>query len=139
MLSSDIEKKIISELKGKFHDDLHSVILFGSYVKGTAQTYSDIDILIILNRKFANWMERSDLEIELRKRLYRTVGQVSPKVGSLEELEIALKAYNPLILSILDSGITLYDDGAFAKLKEHFKQIVATEVLKHEDYWEVVA
>ncbi|MFZ2410120.1 MAG: nucleotidyltransferase domain-containing protein [Candidatus Methanoperedens sp.] len=139
MISPDIEKKIISELKGKFHYDLRCVILFGSYAKATAQPYSDIDILIILNKKFANWMERRDLEIELRKRLYRTVGQVSPKVGSVEELEAALKAYNPLILNILDSGATLYDDGAFAKLKEHFKHIVSTEVVKRADYWEVVA
>lgn len=138
MLSQELSEKIISVLKKIFQRDLRSVILFGSYVKGTAQPYSDIDILIILNRKFANWMERQDLEIELRKRLYRTVGQVSPKVGSVEELEAALKAHNPLILNILDSGIALYDDGAFAKLKEHFKHIASTEVVKHADYWEVV-
>ncbi len=139
MLPENIAERIVSELKDIFHNDLRSVILFGSYAKGTAQTCSDIDILIILNKKFSDWTERQDLEIELRKRLYRTVGQVSPKVGSVEELEAALKAHNPLILNILDSGVTLYDDGAFAKLKENFKQIVATEVLKHEDYWEVVA
>ncbi len=101
MLSENKEKKLISELKDIFKADLRSIILFGSHAKGTAQKYSDIDILIILHRKFANWMERSDLEIELRKRLYRTVGQVSPKVGSLEELEIALKAYNPLISAFI--------------------------------------
>lgn len=119
MLPENIAKKLILELKGIFHDTLRSVILFGSCAKGTAQPYSDIDILIILNKKLANWTERRDLEIELRKRFYRTVGQVSPKVGSVEELEAALKAHNPLILNILDSGVTLYDDGAFAKLKEH--------------------
>lgn len=139
MSSEKISKKIVSELKDRFQSDLRSIILFGSYAKGTAQTYSDIDILIILSRKFANWMERSDLEIELRKRLYRTVGQVSPKVGSSEELEAALEALNPVILNILDSGITLYDDGAFVKLKEHFKRIVPAKAVSHEGYWEVVA
>lgn len=139
MSSEKISKKIVSELKDRFQSDLRSIILFGSYAKGTAQAYSDIDILIILNRKFANWMERRDLEIELRRRLYRTVGQVSPKVGSLEELEAALEAHNPLILNILDSSITLYDDGTFAKLNEHFKQKVPAEVLRRADYWEVVA
>lgn len=119
MLSHHLSDKIVSELKDIFHSNLRSVILFGSFAKGAAQPYSDIDILIILNRKFANWTERRDLEIELRKRLYRTVGQVSPKVGSIEELEAALKAHNPLMLNILDSGVTLYDDGAFTKLKEH--------------------
>lgn len=139
MLSEELSKKIVSELKDMFYSDLRSVILFGSYAKGKAQTYSDIDILIILNRKFANWTERRDLEIELRKKLYRTVGQVSPKVGSIEELKAALEAYNPLILNILDSGITLYDDGAFNKLKSQFEQKISTEVQKHTDYWEVVA
>jgi predicted nucleotidyltransferase len=139
MLPQNIEEKLVSEFKAKFQSDLRSVILFGSYAKGTAQRYSDIDVLIIPNRKFANWMERRDLEIELRKRLYRTIGQVSPKVGSIEELEAALEALNPLILNILDSGITLYDDGTFAKLKEHFKQIVPTRAVMHEGYWEVVA
>lgn len=139
MLPENIAKKLISELKDVFQNDLRSVILFGSYAKGTAQTYSDIDILIILNRKFANWMERRDLEIELRKKLYRTVGQVSPKTGSTEELEAALENFNPLILNILNSGITLYDDGTFDKLKEHFKQIVPGRIAMHADYWEVVA
>ncbi len=139
MLPQNIEEKLVSELKDIFHDNLHSIILFGSYAKGKAQTYSDIDILIILNRKFVNWTERRDLEIELRKKLYRTVGQVSPKVGSVEELKAALEAYNPLILNILDSGITLYDDSAFDKLKRQFEQKISTEVQKHTDYWEVVA
>lgn len=139
MLSEELSKKIVSELKNMFHSDLRSVILFGSYAKGMAQKYSDIDILIIPNRKFTNWIERRDLEIELRKRLYRTVGQVSPKVGSSEELEEALEALNPLILNILDSGVVIYDDGAFAKLKKQFKQVVPAKAVSHEGYWEVVA
>lgn len=139
MPSPKLSEKIVSELKDIFQTDLRSVILFGSYAKGAAQPYSDIDILIILNRKFANWMERQDLEIELRKRLYRTVGQVSPKVGSIEELEAALKALNPLILNILNSGVALHDDGTFEKLKEQFKLIVPAKAMPHEGYWEVVA
>jgi predicted nucleotidyltransferase len=139
MFSEKISTTILSELKEIFHRDLCSIILFGSYAKGTAETYSDIDILIILDRKFANWMERRDLEIELRKKLYRTVGQVSPKTGSVEELEQALKHHNPLILNILDSGITLYDDGTYNRLKNHFKQIISLEVIRKPDYWEVVA
>ncbi|VVB92369.1 Nucleotidyltransferase domain protein [uncultured archaeon] len=139
MISSKLSEKVVSELKAKFQDKLCSIILYGSYAKGYAQKYSDIDILIILNKKFANWMERRDLEIELRKRLYRTVGQVSPKVASIEELETSLETLNPLILNILNYGIPLYDDGTFDKLLKHFKQIVPSRVVNHEDYWEVVA
>ncbi|MCX9012962.1 MAG: nucleotidyltransferase domain-containing protein [Candidatus Methanoperedens sp.] len=135
MLSQDIEKKIISELKDIIRSDLRSIILFGSYAKGTAQTYSDIDILVIPNRKFAKWTERRDLEMELRKRLYRTVGQVSPKIGSIEELRAALDNFNPLILNIPDSGVPSYADGTFDKLKEHFKRIVSAKIMRHTDYW----
>jgi predicted nucleotidyltransferase len=138
MLLKGLSEKIVSELKDIFLNDLYSVILFGSYAKGTAQTYSDIDILIILKRKFTHWTERRDLEIELRKRLYRTIGQVSPKVASIEELEMALENLNPLILNIIDSGTSLFDKGTFAKLKERFNQIVPGKVVKHTDYWEVV-
>jgi hypothetical protein len=84
-------------------------------------------------------MERRDLEIELRKKLYRTLGQVSPKTGSVEELEGALEALNPLILNILNNGIILYDDGTFEKLKDRFKQIVPARAVMHEGYWEVIA
>jgi predicted nucleotidyltransferase len=139
MFLENNEKKLISEFKDIFQFELCNIILFSSYAKDTAQTYSNIDILLILNRKFTNWMKRRDLEIELRNRLYRTKGQVSPKVGSVQELETALKAHDPLILNILDSGIALSDEGTFAKLKKHFKQILSTEVVKHVDYWEVVA
>ncbi len=137
-LSTEISKKIVSELKDIFQNSLRSIILFGSYAKGTSQPYSDIDLLIILNRKFADLTDKRDLEIELRKRLYRTVGQVSPKAASFEEVEMALENLNPLILNIIDSGIIMHDDGAFAKLKEHFSQIVPGKIVKHPDYWEVV-
>lgn len=139
MLSHELSEKIVSELKDIFRNDLCSIVLYGSYAKERAQKYSDIDILIILNRKFANWIERRDLEIELRKRLYHTVGQVSPKVCAIEELEAALASFYILILDILDSGIVLYDDGCFVELKDQFKKIVPSKVLRHADYWEVVA
>lgn len=138
MLSKNITDKLISELKDIFHNELCSVILYGSYARELEQTYSDIDVLIILDREFADWTERRDVEIELRKRLYRTVGQVSPKTGSTDELIMALNTLNPLILNILNHGITLHDDGTFEKLKQQFNRIVPNKAIMHGDYWEVV-
>jgi hypothetical protein len=139
MLPKNIEHKLVSELKNKFHDELLSIVLFGSYVRGTAQKYSDIDILIILDRKFTDETERMNLEIELRKKLYRTVGQVSTKTASIDELEEALEGFNPLILNILNSGILLFDDGSFNNLKDHFRYIVPGKIVLRKDHWEVVA
>lgn len=138
MLPQNIADKLVSELKDIFHNELCSVILYGSYARELEQTYSDIDVLIILDREFADWTERRDLEIELRKKLYHTVGQVSPKTGSTDELIMALNTLNPLILNILNHGITLHDDGTFKKLKQQFNQIVPNKAIMHEGYWEVV-
>jgi len=138
MLPQNIADKLVSELKDIFHNELCSVILYGSYARELEQTYSDIDVLIILDREFADWTERRDLEIELRKKLYHTVGQVSPKTGSTDELMMALNTLNPLILNILNYGITLHDDGAFKKLKQQFNQVVPNKAIMHEGYWEVV-
>lgn len=133
MLPENIEHKLISEIKNKFHDELQSIVLFGSYARGTAQKYSDIDVLIILNRKFMDWTERMNLEIELRKKLYRTVGQVSPKTASIDELEEALEGFNPFI-----PGIPLLDDGSFNNLKDHFRYIVRGKIVMAVEHWEVV-
>jgi len=98
-----------------------------------------LDILIILGRKFTDWTERMNLEIEIRKKFYHTVGQVSPKTASIDELEEALEGFNPLILNILIPGIHLFDDGSFNNLKDHFRYIVHGKVVPRAEHWEVVA
>jgi hypothetical protein len=80
-----------------------------------------------------------NLEIELRKKLYRTVGQVSPKTATIDELEEALEGFNPLLLNILNSCIPLFDDGSFNNLKDHFRYIVPGKVVLRAEHWEVVA
>jgi len=42
-------KYIQQRLIGKFHDNLRCLILYGSWVKGTARKDSDIDLLVIFN------------------------------------------------------------------------------------------
>src|SRR3989338_903809 len=44
-----VTDNIISKLTGKFISEIHSVVLFGSYARGTATKQSDIDILFIVS------------------------------------------------------------------------------------------
>jgi len=67
-----ILEEFISECKKKFGKDLISIILFGSYARGTYKETSDIDLLIIVNNLSKNWIENDklieDIEIKFIKK-----------------------------------------------------------------------
>lgn len=67
MLSEDIKKKIKEHLVEKF--TLDKIILFGSQARGTADSRSDVDLLIIKNElvdrfKFIREIRRSLLNFD---------------------------------------------------------------------------
>jgi predicted nucleotidyltransferase len=138
MLSEELVEKIKEELTAFFGAELASVVLYGSYAGGRESKYSDIDILVVVQRQFGDWRARRECEIRLRKRLYRTVGQVSPRIISTDILFTTLRNFNPLLLNILKHGIPLLDDGTFAKLKMEFQRMLDSKIIEpKEDYWMV--
>ncbi|HHV61388.1 MAG TPA: nucleotidyltransferase domain-containing protein [Firmicutes bacterium] len=79
------------------------VILFGSYVKGTPQPESDIDVAVISPAFGRNpW--------EDRKLLYRTIifENLEPSIEPHPFAPADLKAPSPLLLEILRTGQTIY-------------------------------
>lgn len=73
--STGISQEIIHLLKNL---NLHKVLLFGSYAQGTAQTESDVDLLVVLNKEgmsgsYSEMLENrksvSQLLRELRKKI----------------------------------------------------------------------
>lgn len=104
---NDIE--ILQELKEilclHFGDNIERVILFGSRGKGTAQIYSDYDILIVLKSDY-DWMMEDDIlnicyEIDLKYNLLTDI-----KIISLKELN-SLKGRQPFIVNAVKEGIAI--------------------------------
>jgi predicted nucleotidyltransferase len=119
-------------------EDLVAVVLYGSYAVGRAGEYSDIDLLVVVQRRFHDWRERRQLEVELRKKFYRLVGQVSPVVLSVDDLPRALEGYYPLMLDILETGVVLFDKGGFADLQARFSELKQRGLRRDADrYWQV--
>jgi predicted nucleotidyltransferase len=138
MLSEETVEKIREELKAFFGTELASIVLYGSYAEGKETNYSDIDILVVVRRQFDDRSARRACEITLRKRLYRAVGQVSPRVIGTDSLFKTLSNFNPLLLNILKHGIPLLDDGTFATLNAEFQRMLDAKILEpKEDYWVV--
>lgn len=98
-------KKLISELtsalKQKFNQDLSSVVLFGSTVKGTSTTTSDIDILVVCESLVKDWRAREELTEDIEMK-YAT--PIHMTLVSKEEISHAIGSAYPLMLEIYDAN-----------------------------------
>lgn len=72
-------KKTLDEVIEKIDNSrINSVSLFGSYSKGTANAYSDIDLFVDVDEGFSLF-DLADLQIELEKELGKKVDLVTKK------------------------------------------------------------
>lgn len=81
------------------------VILFGSGAKGTFQKTSDLDILVIKRTNEPFW--------ERQKKLASLISgdfDVDAFVMTPEEVERALKAYQPFVYDIITQGKVIYGE-----------------------------
>ncbi len=92
----------LSQLQKSFSPHLEQVILFGSYSKGEALSDSDIDILIIISDEDFS-LRRAIISLSAEIFLQYAV-DISPKVLSLHDFELARKKNNLFIQKILSEG-----------------------------------
>ncbi|RZD17592.1 MAG: nucleotidyltransferase domain-containing protein [Candidatus Acididesulfobacter diazotrophicus] len=100
ILIHEIINKYINELK-KHNIDLVSVYLFGSYAKGTATEFSDIDLAIIVNKFAADGKDIGDA-IDFMSFLMKITNSnyIEPHPILKEDFD---ETY-PFALEILESG-----------------------------------
>ncbi len=116
MQNPDNIKKAVNEFveccKSRFSQNLVSVILFGSVARGTAQKYSDVDILVIIDELPKRRLDREDIVIDLILDILKKYHiRISPML--LESTELSTKNLNPLIYGILTGYNVLYDPQNF--------------------------
>jgi predicted nucleotidyltransferase len=108
-LSADIISKIVQSLMGL---NIHKVILFGSYAKGTATEDSDIDLVIILDtEEFAKtFKERIDRKQPINKALrkIRSDFAMDIVVYSNGEFEYLDKKESDFVREVKSNGIEIY-------------------------------
>ena len=120
-------KVFVKMLKDKAKDGLVSIALYGSVARGKARAESDIDLLILYDRRKVD-LDKVYLKTIIKakqtkeyKELWenKIYASVSPYIVTVEELK-----ENPLILlDIIDEGIILYEKGKrFRELLNKFKQ-----------------
>jgi predicted nucleotidyltransferase len=95
------ENQILHELmdscKKIIGKNLKAIVLFGSRASGTAKKYSDFDVLIIADDLPQDWRQRDAIILDLDRH-----GIFDLLLYTGEELENAINAANPIIMSVFD-------------------------------------
>src|SRR4051812_39370392 len=66
--------KVVQRLRERFGDDLQSVVLYGSYARGSAGVGSDLDMMVIVPSLPREWRDVFAMEDELAE-IGQEVGQ----------------------------------------------------------------
>lgn len=99
---------IIKELKqmliAQFGDNIKDVILFGSRISGTANEYSDYDVLIVLSSDY-DWHYKNEIlrvvyNLELEKDI-----MIDFHLLSTNEVSNTLRGAQPVFINAMTKGI----------------------------------
>lgn len=111
-----ILEKLTKKLTDQFTGDIHSIVLFGSYAKGTETKTSDIDMLFIL-ADLKNKNIREGIERECGSLQYSHSTKISPLITDATEFKKMLNAKELNIgKETREYGIPLYGSEFFWRL-----------------------
>ena len=138
MIKQGLGKRIVDVLLNFFNNGaVTAVVLYGSYAEDRDTQYSDIDLLIIIDKELLSWREKRQTEVSLRRDA-ASIGPLSPRVMTGKEFSSAFENYDPLVLNILSSGKILYDTGTFKKVRDQFEKVENRKIVRTpEGYWEI--
>jgi len=109
MLPIDIQNEIITGLKTD--SEVDRIILFGSYATGYSDDESDIDIIVILNKKGfpLSYSERINNRIRLSEKIadVRKKMAVDLLVYTADEWNKAQNSRNDFMRNIQEQGVVL--------------------------------
>jgi uncharacterized protein len=139
---ADIEPilaEVLRRLQEKFGEQLVSVVLYGSYARGNARTFSDIDLLVVLTEVPRDWDAIFALEHEV-SRMGRGLGKkVQGQVLSRDDVTCSIESSTLIMLEVFDAHRILIDlDGFFAEQMQNFTaQIHQRGIRKLGQIWRV--
>lgn len=107
---------LISKLSEKFMSEIHSIVLFGSYAKGTATKQSDIDLMFIVSN-IKDKTLRESIERESASYQYSHNIKISPLITDIEEFKKMLKSKELNVgKEVKEYGISLYGHEIFWRI-----------------------
>lgn len=139
---------LAASCRALYGDNLLSLVLYGSVVRGTFRPTSDIDLLVLLRRSTLSWGKRiseffhavlahSDVRVAAaRLRELNLPSRVEPLI--LTEPELG--AHPPILLDLTEEAIILEDRGGvfageIARVRKRLEELGARRVWLSGDRW----
>ena len=136
----------VSHLKNCLNENLQSVILYGSFARGTWTKESDIDLFLIIKNDTAKMFERLTritLDFEINNDLKNEKGETS--YWTIQEISCSLADLNrfrTLFYDITEDGILIYDKNENGlkfiekiKLRMKLKELKRVYINDRDFYW----
>lgn len=122
-MKSPLLSELIYVLKQKFNQDLLAVVLFGSIVKGSFTSSSDIDVLVVCEKPVKDWRERDRMILELAENIeLKYTTPIHLNLVSKDEVTRAIESIHPLMLEIYEANEIIYEkDNFFTQLLKSFE------------------
>jgi predicted nucleotidyltransferase len=120
----EIIPELTSVLKQKFSQDLISIVLFGSIVKGNFTSTSDIDVLVVCEAPIKDWRARDKMILELTEEIeLKYATPIHMTLMGKDEISQAIDSVYPLMLEIYDANEIVYDENNFfGRLLKYFEE-----------------
>jgi predicted nucleotidyltransferase len=99
-------RAFIEGVRQSLGENLVKVILFGSKARGESKRGSDIDLLVIVQKRNIP-TEKKVIEQVVETELHYNIYRLSPMIYSVEDYEERRKMEAPFISEIETSGVTL--------------------------------
>ncbi|MGH6690203.1 MAG: nucleotidyltransferase domain-containing protein [Gammaproteobacteria bacterium] len=133
--------RYVELLKGRFETDLVSVVLFGSWPKGTARPESDVDVLVVIRGLPVNRWKRYD-PLRPIARVVSDDFAAGLSVIALTPEEAA--TVKPYYLGMLAGHVLLLDRGGFfagvlSRLEARLAELGARRYVDKDgyEYWDL--
>ena len=130
-------------------EGLLSLVLFGSVARGTARRDSDVDVLAVIDdghsvREAFDSLIRIEAERVKGEIDYLARHGVNTHISILPVSSSRLREHPPILLDVVEDGISVFDTGIFEterkRLKKRLAEIGARRVFLAEDdwYWDLI-
>lgn len=132
--------RITNESVERWGRDLVSIVLFGSFARGDAHQYSDIDLLLVVENLPGDWRARSALELAFERLGLQWGKPLQVILVEPEDVRFAVDNVMPLLLEIHDGYRCLFDRGDFFRNEiSRLERILVTRRVRRlaEHKWEV--
>ena len=135
-----ILKRLLRYLHKRFQENLISVVLYGSYARGNANSYSDLDLMVVIDGLPQEWSSIHAMEnnLALQGRVFKKRLQI--QLVSPADVIYSVESAVPLMLEIYDAHYILFDhENFFANQIQRFATIIqqrGIRKIKH-GVWEV--